>query len=97
MFLRIAVPNGLENGFFALGRVLVTGIVALFGTSQIAISSMLLFRLGSGVLFGIILDLGVIGVWIAMGTDWLARSVLFTLRYKNGKWKTIKIINETNE
>lgn len=34
--LRIAVPNGLENGFFALGRVLVTGIVALFGTSQIA-------------------------------------------------------------
>lgn len=213
--LRIAVPNGLENGFFALGRVLVTGIVALFGTSQIAangvansidqiaviivnavnlamitvvgqcmgageteqagcytrklmkvsyigtavlgsiicfilpvilwfyelsgdayryacilivmhnvlavllhptsfnlanclraagdvrftmavgISSMLLFRLGSGVLFGIILDLGVIGVWIAMGTDWLARSVLFTLRYKSGKWKIIKIINET--
>lgn len=214
--LRIAVPNGLENGFFALGRVLVTGIVALFGTSQIAangvansidqiavmivnavnlamitvvgqcmgagetkqaecytrklmkvsyigtavlggiiclilpvilwfyelsddayryacilivmhnvlavllhptsfnlanslraagdvrftmavgIGSMLLFRLGSGVLFGIILDLGVIGVWIAMGTDWLARSVLFTLRYKSGKWKTIKIINEAN-
>lgn len=215
--LWIAVPNGLENGFFALGRVLVTGIVALFGTSQIAangvansidqiavmivnavniamitvvgkcmgageaeqaefytkklmkvsyigtvvlgsmiclilpvilwfyelsdeayryaciliimhnvlavllhptsfnlanslraagdvrftmvigISSMLLFRLGSGVLFGIILDFGVIGVWIAMGTDWLARSILFTLRYKSGKWKTIKIINETNQ
>ena len=34
--LRIDVPNGLENGFFALGRVLVTGIVALFGTAQIA-------------------------------------------------------------
>lgn len=215
--LRIAVPNGLENGLFALGRVLVTGIVALFGTSQIAangvansidqiavmlvnavnlamitvvgqcmgagkteqaecytrklmkvsyigtavlggmiclmlpvilwfyelsddayryacilivmhnvlavllhptsfnlanslrsagdvrftmavgISSMLLFRLGSGILFGILLDLGVIGVWIAMGTDWLARSVLFSLRYKSGKWKTIQIINEKNQ
>lgn len=34
--LRIAVPNGLENGCFALGRVLATGIVALFGTAQIA-------------------------------------------------------------
>ncbi len=34
--LRIAVPNGIENGLFALGRVLVTSIVALFGTVQIA-------------------------------------------------------------
>ena len=212
--LRIAVPNGLENGCFALGRVLVTGIVALFGTAQIAangvansidqiavmvvnainlamitvvgqcigageikqstqytkklmkisyiatavlgigiclslplilrfyelsdeayrysciliimhnilaillhptsfnlanslraagdvrftmavgIGSMLLFRLGSGMLFGMILNLGVIGVWMAMGMDWLARSVAFTFRYKSGKWKTIKIINE---
>ena len=191
--LRIAVPNGLENGCFALGRVLVTGIVALFGTAQIAangvansidqiavmvvnainlamitvvgqcigageieqstqytktlmkisyiateilgigicltlplilqfyelsedayryscilivmhnilaillhptsfnlanslraagdvrftmvvgISSMLLFRLGSGMLFGVVLNLGVIGVWMAMGMDWMAR------------------------
>ncbi|WP_052431007.1 MATE family efflux transporter [Robinsoniella peoriensis] len=34
--LRIAVPNGIENGLFALGKVLVTSIVALFGTYQIA-------------------------------------------------------------
>lgn len=210
--LRIAIPNGLENGCFALGRVLVTGIVALFGTAQIAahgvansidqiavivvnainlamitvvgqcigageieqskqytkklmkisyiatailgivicislplilqfyelsaeayryscilivvhnmlaillhptsfnlanslraagdvrftmvvgISSMLLFRLGSGILFGVVLHLGVIGVWMAMGMDWLVRSIAFTLRYKGGKWKTMKII-----
>lgn len=34
--LRIAVPSGIENGLFALGRVLVTGIVAMFATTQIA-------------------------------------------------------------
>ena len=34
--LRIAVPNGIENGLFALGKVLVTSIVAMFGTAQIA-------------------------------------------------------------
>lgn len=34
--LKIAIPNGVENGLFALGRVLVTSIVALFGTTQIA-------------------------------------------------------------
>ena len=34
--LHIAVPSGIENGLFALGKVLVTSIVALFGTAQIA-------------------------------------------------------------
>lgn len=215
--LRIAIPNGLENGCFALGRVLVTGIVALFGTAQIAangvansidqiavivvnainlamitvvgqcigageieqskqytkklmkisyiatavlgivicislplilqfyelsaeayryscilivvhnilaillhptsfnlanslraagdvrftmvvgISSMLLFRLGSGILFGVVLHLGVIGVWMAMGMDWLVSSIAFTLRYRSGKWETMNVIKKTGE
>lgn len=210
--LKIAVPNGIENGLFTLGRVLVTSIVALFGTSQIAansvagsidqiaivvvnainlaivvivgqcigandyeqakyyikklmkisylvtavigglvivllplilnlyslseearsftyilvimhnimaaslhptafvlpnglraagdvkytmvtgIVSMILFRLGAAVFFGIILNLGVIGVWIAMGSDWLCRSVLFMIRFVRGKWTQFKVI-----
>jgi putative MATE family efflux protein len=210
--LSIAVPNGIENGLFQFGRVLVTGIVALFGTSQIAaygiagsidmiaiivvssinlaivtvvgrcvgareydeavyytkklmfisyiatgilslivflflpfilrlyaltdetvryayilinmhnilafllhptsfvlansirasgdvrftmyagIGSMVIFRLGSAVLFGIVLNLGVIGVWIAMGLDWTCRSVCFLCRYKSGKWKNYRAI-----
>lgn len=210
--LQIAVPNGIENGLFTLGRVLVTSIVAVFGTSQIAansvagsidqiavvvvnainlgivtvvgqcvgandydqatyyikklmkisyiitaiiggvvilalpillnlyslsetarnytyilvimhnimafalhptsfvlpnglrsagdvkysmfvgIISMLIFRLGSAYLFGIIFDLGIIGVWIAMGADWACRSVLFMIRFVSGKWKEYKLI-----
>ena len=34
--LSIAVPNGIENGLFQFGKVLVASIVATFGTSQIA-------------------------------------------------------------
>lgn len=34
--LRIAVPSGVENGLFALGKVLVTSVVSQFGTVQIA-------------------------------------------------------------
>lgn len=34
--LRIAVPNGLENGVFQLVKVALSSIVALFGTCQIA-------------------------------------------------------------
>lgn len=210
--LNIAVPNGIENGLFTLGRVLVTSIVALFGTSQIAansvagsidqiaivvvnainlaivtvvgqcvgandydqatyyikklmkisyvvtaiigglviialpwilnlytlsdearnftyilvimhnimafalhptsfvlpnglraagdvkysmyvgIGSMIVFRLGAAVLFGIIFNMGIIGVWIAMGADWLCRSVCFMIRFIKGKWKGFKVI-----
>lgn len=210
--LRIAVPNGIENGLFALGKVLVTSIVALFGTYQIAangvansidqvailvvnainlamvpvvgqcmgagkpaeaekytkklmkisyiatgilglmvcislpvirgfyilsdetwrlscilvimhnvfafllhptsfnlpnslraagdvkftmyvgIGSMLVFRLGTAVFLGIICHMGIIGVWIAMGMDWLARSAAFAIRYKTGRWKKIQVI-----
>ena len=209
--LKIAVPNGIENGLFTLGRVLVKSIVALFGTSQIAansvagsidqiavvvvnainlgivvvvgqcigandyeqakyyikklmkisyivtgiigsavilllpwilnlyslssearnltfilvimhnimatalhptafvlpnglraagdvkfsmvvgIVSMILFRLGAAVLFGIIFNLGIIGVWIAMGSDWLCRSVCFVIRFIKGKWRQFKV------
>ena len=211
--LKIAVPNAIENGLFALGRVIVTSIVALFGTAQIAangvansidmiaiivvnainlamvtvvgqcigaketdqaryytfklmkisytattclsalvficlpgllkfynlspevyryafllivmhnllaillhptsfnlanslraagdvkytmyvgVTSMFIFRLGSAVLFGLVFQLGIIGVWIAMGMDWLARSVAFVLRYKSGKWKAYRAID----
>lgn len=210
--LRIAIPNGIENGLFMLGKVLVTSIVSMFGTVQIAangvsnsvnmiaiivvnavnlamvtvvgqcvgageygqavhytkklmavsyiatgilsllvflamplilrfyslteetralsillinfhnvlafalhptsfnlsnslraagdvrftmaagIASMIVFRLGSAFLFGIVLNLRVIGVWIAMGTDWLFRSILFVIRFRSGKWKEIRSI-----
>lgn len=34
--LKIAVPNGIENGLFQLAKVALSSITALFGTSQIA-------------------------------------------------------------
>lgn len=208
--LKIAIPNGVENGLFALGKVLVTSIVAMFGTTQIAangvansvdqvailvvsainlaiipvvgqcvgageydqaktytkklmavsyistgilgaaviallpsilslfelseetyqlsvllivvhnilafalhptsfnlanslrasgdvkitmcigVGSMVFFRLGTAVFLGIVCNLGIIGVWAAMGMDWLVRSIAFVLRYRSGKWKQMR-------
>ncbi len=34
--LNIAVPNGIENGLFQFAKVVITSIVAMFGTVQIA-------------------------------------------------------------
>ncbi len=74
----------LSNALRAAGDVKFTMIAG--------IASMIVFRLGSAYLFGIVMNLGVIGVWIAMGTDWLFRSILFVIRFRSGKWKEIRSI-----
>ena len=33
------------------------------------------------------LDLGVLGVWLAMFSDWILRSILFLWRFFSGKWR----------
>lgn len=83
-FLLHPTSFNLANSLRASGDVKIT--------MYIGIGSMIVFRLGTAVLFGIVFNMGIIGVWIAMGMDWLARSVTFALRYKKGKWKQIHII-----
>lgn len=61
-------------------------------TMDVGVVSMVVFRLGSAFLFGVVLNWGVIGVWIAMGMDWLARSVAFVLRYRRKTWQTFRAI-----
>lgn len=61
-------------------------------TMYVGAGCMLVFRLGSAVLFGAVLGWGILGVWIAMGMDWLARSVCFTLRYRKKSWQNCRVI-----
>ena len=61
-------------------------------TMYVGIGSMLVFRLGSAFLFGVVLELGVLGVWIAMGMDWLARSVCFMWRWHKKTWQGCQVI-----
>ena len=48
----IGIPNGVENSVFQLGRVLVVGIITLFGTSSIAANAIANNLDGLGVLPG---------------------------------------------
>ena len=38
------------------------------------------------------LGFGVLGVWIAMFTDWAVRSVCFTVRFRSGKWLEHRVV-----
>jgi putative MATE family efflux protein len=48
-------------------------------------------RVAFGFLMGIVLGLGLFGVWLGWIADFSARAVLIALRFRTGKWKTLKV------
>lgn len=61
-------------------------------TMGLSITSMIVCRILFAYILGITFNLGAIGVWLAMGLDWLCRSIAFTIRYKSDKWKNFQVI-----
>lgn len=56
---------------------------------------MWVFRIGLAYVIGGLLapmGLGVVGVWIAMTIDWLARAVVNCVRLKSGKWQRGSVV-----
>ena len=86
IFSATAWPFGgaLPNGLRAAGDVRFTMIIA--------VASTVLVRLLLSVVFGIWLNMGVIGIAWAMVCDWIARGIIFAIRYRQGKWKTMKVV-----
>lgn len=56
-------------------------------TMRVGIASMLIVRVGLSWLLCVVLQLGAIGVWLAMVADWLVRISFFLPRIVCGKWK----------
>lgn len=69
----------LPNMLRACNDVKFTMIVSIF--------SMFAFRIGLSYVIGIQMEMGAIGVWIAMLVDWMFRTILFIGRYASRRWK----------
>jgi Na+-driven multidrug efflux pump len=50
------------------------------------------FRIGLSFLFGKFFGLGLMGVWLAMVSDWIFRIICFGFRYFSGKWQKAAIV-----
>lgn len=74
------VAFSLPNSFRAASDVRYTMVIS--------ISSMWLFRVGCGYILANFFGMGVWGIWIGMGVDWVFRAAMFAIRYLNGKWLT---------
>ena len=78
--------GALSNGLRAAGDVKFTMYVSVVSTVAV--------RLLLSYLLGITLQMGVIGIALAMVCDWVVRAVLFIWRERTGKWKTFQVIKQ---
>lgn len=86
LFNAIAYPfsGALSNGLRAAGDVKFTMYVSVLSTIAV--------RLLLSWLLGVVLQMGVIGIAVAMVCDWILRAVIFFWRQKSGKWKGFQVI-----
>lgn len=82
--LIVPVAFSLPSGLRAAGDVKFNMYSSIFAT--------VICRVAFSVLFGIVLNMGVIGVTCAMIVDWGAKAALTWYRYKSKKWTTFKVI-----
>lgn len=86
VFNAVAYPfaGAVVSGLRAAGDVRFTMGVSILSTLGV--------RLVLSYMLGIVLNMGVIGIALAMAADWVARSVIFHARVKGGKWKAFQVI-----
>ena len=86
LFNAIAYPfsGALSNGLRAAGDVKFTMYVSVISTIAV--------RLLLSWFLGVALQMGVIGIAVAMVSDWIIRAVIFFWRQQSGKWKSFQVI-----
>ncbi|WP_252246993.1 MATE family efflux transporter [Clostridium sp. ZBS4] len=59
----------------------------------IGVLSMWIVATGLSYIFGIVLGLGLSGIWIAMMCDECLRGLIFYIRWRRGTWRSKRIVN----
>jgi len=60
-------------------------------TLLISVGSIWGLRLVAAYILGVTLGLGLLGAWLGIGIDFAFRGVLFWLRFRGGKWATLRV------
>ena len=59
----------------------------------IGASSMWIVRVLAAYFLTFTLGFGPVGVWLAMGGDFITRSICFSLRWRSGRWQKIRLLD----
>lgn len=74
----------LVRNLQAVGDVKFPVLIGIFSQWVIAV--------GVGYVLGVVLNWGLVGLWIAFALDENFRAVIFLLRWKSGKWRKMKTV-----
>ena len=80
--MSFTMPNALR----AAGDAVFTMAVSLCSMFACRVALSYVFACAWG------LNMGLLGVWLAMFCDWIVRAVFFLIRFLRGKWKYIRVI-----
>ncbi len=61
-------------------------------TMTVSVLSMWLCRVTFSIILARVFGMGPIAVWIGMFTDWIVRSIAYTVRFRSGKWLNHQVI-----
>jgi Na+-driven multidrug efflux pump len=78
-----AVAFVLSGALRGAGDTRATLVGGVLGTCAIRAPASYLLGVGAG--------LGLTGIWLAWMGDWATRSVLFGLRFRSGRWQTVRV------
>lgn len=96
LVLKLVLIHNLFNAFaFPLSGALPNGLRAagdIRYTMIVSIASTIAGRLVLSYVLGVMLNLGVIGIALAMAADWTIRAVIFWVRLRSGAWKKFRVI-----
>lgn len=95
LFLVLLINTIAQVPLWALSFILPSALRAAGDSKFTSITSMMtmwLFRVILGYVLGIVLNIGILGVWLAMNCEWAVRGAIFLWRFRGKKWYAHKLI-----
>lgn len=90
LFIEIFLEVGRAVNIVLVRALQATGDIKTPVT--VGIVCMWIISVGCSYLLGIVLELGLVGIWIAMTLDECVRAIIFMYRWKSGAWKSKKLV-----
>lgn len=95
IFWLLLINSIVQIPLWSISFILPSALRAAGDSRFTSITSMLtmwLFRVVLGYILGIVLGIGILGVWLAMQCEWAVRGAIFLWRFRGKKWYEHKLI-----
>lgn len=95
LFLLLLINTLVQIPLWPISFILPSALRAAGDSKFTSITSMMtmwLFRVIFGYVLGIVMGIGILGVWLAMNCEWGVRGALFLWRFRGKKWYEHKLI-----